>query len=147
MTPAGFFRADEFRTEAPILEATLGAAGSLQLLVYGQPGANDTLEQALFIDDRISWTEVVGFTMAGCWRFLDLPNPPEESLFYRVRRNTDGARVTLLSENGPVLTLQLQGKIGADYAIEAKTQLAANIACVPVLGIALTTLHPGLRVD
>jgi hypothetical protein len=133
--PSSFYRAYEFQADPPLLEYPTGVFNSAQLLIYGRPGANYTLDRAVSSGGLTSWVEVVTFTMTNSWQFVGLAPEMETSLF-RVREHVIvPSRLDILSASGPVVRLRLQGKPGTNYVIEAKTQLTTNIAWVPVLSI------------
>jgi hypothetical protein len=138
--PTSFYRAYEFQAEPPLLEGgTPGPGGALPtMLVYGKPGESYTLERAISVSGQTSWIEVLSFTMANSWQFIEVP-AGTGSLFFRVRQNpTVPVLLSILAVNGPVVTLRLQGRPGTNYVIEAKADFGTNIAWVPVLGLTLT---------
>lgn len=81
-----FYRIQLFTPDPPVLEAMLTSGPARQLLFYGRPGTNYTLQSATSLSTPTTWLPFVSYTFTNSFRYVSLPNT-NAVIFHRLRRN------------------------------------------------------------
>lgn len=83
---SAFYRAAEFTSDPPLLEALLDPKGSRQLLIYGQKAQSYTVEYSTNLTGSVTWRPLVTNTIAGSFGYVGVTNGASP-IFYRLHRN------------------------------------------------------------
>jgi hypothetical protein len=142
--PSAFYRAVEFFADPPVLEATLAADGSRQLLLYGRPGQNYTIQSVSSLSSPVTWTMFTQVSLVNSFAFVPVPEGLN-SAFYRVGEGSPGGQPTLEALLNPDGTRQLllTGTPGSSYYLQTAASLSAPVAWttlerVPLVGSSLS---------
>ena len=81
-----FYRIQLFTPDPPVLEAMLTGGSARQLLFYGRPGTNYTLQSATSLSPTTSWLPFASYTLTNSFHYVSLPNT-NAIIFHRLRRN------------------------------------------------------------
>lgn len=83
---SAFYRAAEFTTDPPLLEALLNPNGVRQLMFFGQKSRSYTVEYTTNASSHATWYPLVTNTIAGSFGSVPVTNTASP-IFYRLRRN------------------------------------------------------------
>ncbi len=83
---SAFFRAAEFTTDPPLLEALLNPNGTRQLRYYGQPSRSYTIEYCTNLSGSSAWYPLITNAPGGSFGYVAVTNTPSP-IFYRLQRN------------------------------------------------------------